>query len=159
MLPRIGAIIAQPPLAMTNGQSPVSSYAEQLDALQQLPLVTGVRPNFLPNASEPLLIAALQEMGRRKLVVDLNYVGLDVMAGWIKQCPGTTFVIEHMGSSPDTTNTSAAAFDAWEAGIKTLASFENVRPFSFFPLNSFVLFLSFSFSVGFFSILGSMCTV
>ena len=145
MLPRIGAIIAQPPLAMTNGQSPVSSYAEQLDALQQLPLVTGVRPNFLPNASEPLLIAALQEMGRRKLVVDLNYVGLDVMAGWIKQCPGTTFVIEHMGSSPDTTNTSAAAFDAWEAGIKTLASFENVRSTLFFFPPQFFCFVSFFF--------------
>ena len=31
-----------------------------------------------------------------------------------------------LGSGPDTTNTSTAAFTTWEAGIRTLASYSNV---------------------------------
>ena len=129
--PSVGAIVAQPPPAF--GREPVGKYAHQLDKLGGLSLVTAVRPNLaglLPNAtadrrSLPLVIAGLQELGRRNLLVDLN-LELGLAERLVAGAPGTRFVVEHLGGAR-TTNTSAAALRTWAAALRRLEQHPNVE--------------------------------
>jgi predicted TIM-barrel fold metal-dependent hydrolase len=71
-----------------------------------------------------MVVAALNELGTRKLVVDLN-MPLPAAAVLVKACPGTRFVVEHLGGAP-TTDTTPGAFATWEKEINELAAFDNI---------------------------------
>jgi predicted TIM-barrel fold metal-dependent hydrolase len=137
--PQIGAILAQPPPGF--GTQPVGTYTKQLDELQQLPLVRGLRPQ-IPTAMNSSFVEAMQEAGRRGLVIDINHGykapaaqreteagdANGVVAAIVAAAPNTTFVIEHLWGAP---GIGAAAPEAavvgWKAGLKALALHPNIR--------------------------------
>ena len=139
---RVGAIVAQPPPGF--GLEPPAAYAAALDALQALPLVRGVRPPgwmatmTMPNSTAT---AALIELGRRGMLVDLNVpvagepvpateVGAPPSPGLalaiVRSAPETEFVIEHMGGARPVDG-NATELAAWVQGIFALAKEKNVR--------------------------------
>lgn len=139
--PQIGAILAQPPPGF--GTQPVAAFSPLLDELQQLPLVRGLRPQ-IPQAPNSSFHAAMREVGRRGLVVDINhgyeppkrqpladaYSNVGNAGGVVEQivaaAPNTTFVIEHLWGAPGIG--SAVPDDivaAWKAGLKSLARYDS----------------------------------
>lgn len=95
-LPRIGAIVAQPPKGFLT--VPVAQLGRELDEMQRVRLVTGVRPSFGGAGSASIVAESLDELGRRDLVVDLN-MALDVALATARKSARTRFVIEHFGGA------------------------------------------------------------
>lgn len=95
-LPRIGAIVAQPPKGFLT--VPVAQLDRELDEMQHVRLVTGVRPSFGGAGSVSIVTESLDELGRRDLVVDLN-MALDVALATARRSAHTRFVIEHFGGA------------------------------------------------------------
>ena len=128
--PRISAILAQPPPGL--GTAPVAAIAAQLDALTSLPLVKGVRPDIKPPLSGHFH-GAMRELGRRGLVVDINFGfgspgALGNLTQLVSQAPNTSFVIEHLWGAPGIGSAaSAAELDGWTAGLAALAKHSNIK--------------------------------
>lgn len=140
--PQIGAILAQPPPGF--GTQAVSTFSHHLDELQRLPLVRGLRPQ-IPAIVNSSFHAAMREVGRRGLVVDINHgynppksrlLGDDIgergasnAAGGVVEeivsaAPNTTFVIEHLWGAPGIGSPVPDVEVAdWKAGLKSLARY------------------------------------
>jgi predicted TIM-barrel fold metal-dependent hydrolase len=124
-LPRIGAIIAQPPPGFLS--VPVGGLTAALDSMKLVPLITAVRPSFASVGSAAVVKDSLDELGRRGLVVDLNMPLVD-MASVVQGSPATRFVIEHMAKA-NVTTVDPGVVAAWTAKIKALAQFTNIECF------------------------------
>eukprot|EP00037_Helgoeca_nana_P022172 m.225768 g.225768 ORF g.225768 m.225768 type:complete len:349 (+) comp25913_c0_seq2:14-1060(+) len=124
-LPRIGAIIAQPPPGFLS--VPVGGLTAALDSMRLVPLITAVRPSFASVGSAAVVKDSLDELGRRGLVVDLNMPLVD-MASVVQGSPATRFVIEHMAKA-NVTTVDPGIVAAWTAKIKALAQFTNIECF------------------------------
>jgi len=124
-VPQIGAIVAQPPPGFLS--VPVSGLMAELDALQMISLVSGVRPNFATAGAPELVTASLDELGRRGIVVDLN-IPLANVSALVKASPRTHFVVEHMGGA-NVTTVDPAVVSAWVAEVTALARLPNIECF------------------------------
>jgi predicted TIM-barrel fold metal-dependent hydrolase len=132
-MPHVGAILAQPPPLF--GIAPVAAYSPELDTLSEtVPLLRGFRAALVYQAgngtSRDALVAGLDEVGRRGLVVDYmtppvtDPMGAEV----VRLTPNTTYIVEHLGCGCNTTAlaTNASALAAWRAGVHAVAQLSNV---------------------------------
>ncbi|MDP0498797.1 MAG: amidohydrolase [Verrucomicrobiota bacterium JB022] len=119
--PIIGGIIA-------NARPEQEGFAEHLDALRRLPLLSGIRrvlhtqPDDLP--TQPLFIENLQLLGQYGLPFDYCALPhqLKIAAEVIAQCPHTAFVLDHCGI-PDV---KGGTLDPWREDMARLAKLPNV---------------------------------
>jgi L-fuconolactonase len=120
--PRVAGIVAFAPMDRGPGTR------EALVALAAHPLVKGVRhliqgeedPRF---CLSPAFVSGVRECGNLGFTFDLcvRSFQLGPVAELVRQCPGTTFILDHAGK-PDL---SAGRLDPWRAHIRDLAECPN----------------------------------
>ena len=99
-----------------------------LDALSCSPLVKGIRQNIQGQPAGFSLgrgfVEGVREVGRRQLVFDLcvTHDQLDEVAGLVRECPDTRFVLDHCGKPA----IRSRQLDPWRADIARLADHDNV---------------------------------
>jgi predicted TIM-barrel fold metal-dependent hydrolase len=103
--------------------------AEQhLAALALQPLVVGVRrllQGHAPDAiTDPTFICGVRLLPEWGLSFDLcaTHDQLPAVARLVEACPGTTFVLDHLGKPP----VSSGRLDPWRTDLARIASFPNV---------------------------------
>jgi L-fuconolactonase len=119
---RIAALVAWAPLE----QGDVDRELDWLAAQPGKPIV-GVRRSFefekpdFPRRA----VAGAREAGARGLVVDLVLFppSLPATIALVDACPGTTFVLDHLGKPP----IRARAWNPWAADLRELAQRPNIR--------------------------------
>ena len=120
--PLVRAIVAYAPVHLGASAEP------QLDALAGESLVVGVRRLLQGHPSEAILEKGLHEgvrlLGERDLTFDIcaTHDQLPAVAKLVEACPGTSFVLDHLGKPP----VAAGRLDPWRSDIARIASFENV---------------------------------
>jgi L-fuconolactonase len=99
-----------------------------LEAVAAQPFVVGVRrllQGHRPEAiTDPRLICGVRLLPDWGLTFDLcaTHDQLPAVAALIDACPGTTFVLDHLGKPP----VSTGRLDPWRADLARIASFPNV---------------------------------
>lgn len=131
--PRVGAIMAHPPPGF--GVGPVSAYSTDLDEMQKLPLVRGVRAYLDANTSVMNdLLLGLKELGRRNMVVDTFVPPITDPRVYdvVSKTPGTQYSIEHFGCGCDVAGLTGnkEKFANWTAAVKKLATLPNIQCFN-----------------------------
>lgn len=123
--PQLRGIVAHAPLE-TEGLSAT------LDALEQIPLVVGVR-RLLQDASDELftagaLTSGLIELGRRGLAFDacVRHHQLSHLVTLVEAAPETTVVLDHLGKPPVAAGIDSAEGQEWLRQLHRLAPFERV---------------------------------
>ncbi|WP_221029467.1 amidohydrolase family protein [Actomonas aquatica] len=120
--PRIAGIVATAPLDAG------ADTLRILDDLTQYPLVRGVRHNTQDEprgfARSAAYVAGCQAAGERGLSVDLccYHPELRDLTALVEQCPGTRFVLNHLGKP----GIRRKLIDAWRLDIAALAGHPHV---------------------------------
>jgi L-fuconolactonase len=123
--------VAQPLVRGIVAYAPVhrgASVEPELDALAEEPLVVGVRRLLQGAPAEAIrerkLAEGMQLLAERNLTFDLcvSHVQLPAVAALVEACPGTSFVLDHLGKPA----VAAALLDPWREDIARLALFPNI---------------------------------
>jgi len=120
--PRIAGIVAFADVADTGARDVT------LDALARSPKLKGIRQNIQGHpggfCGRRAFIDGVREVGRRGLTFDLcvTHDQLDEVAGLVRECPGTRFVLDHGGKPA----IRSRQLDPWRAGLARLADYDNV---------------------------------
>jgi len=105
-----------------------AAVEHRLAALTREPLVVGVRRLLqgepVSTITDPSLEAGVRQLARHGLPFDLcvTHDQLPAIAGLVEACPGTSFVLDHLGKPP----VAAGLLDPWRADIARLAAAPNV---------------------------------
>lgn len=121
--PRIAGIVAFTPVDRG------ARTRAALDDLRRRPLVRGIR-HILQDQTDPgfclrlEFVAGVQRLGEVGLSFDLcvRHHQLPAVAELARACPGTSFILDHMGKPP----IRAGQLDPWRADIGALADLPNV---------------------------------
>jgi len=118
--PRIQGIVAW--LPVYEGKA----IEKEVVLMKSRPLVKGIRCSFDPTTHHAdRLIQGLQLLGKHNLSFDLNTSierNYALMTKIIKQCPGTQFMLDHLGNPDIEYN----AFDTWCKALKTISGIPNL---------------------------------
>lgn len=120
--PLVRGIVAYAPVQLGRAVEP------QLAALAEEPLVVGARRLLqrepLKTIVDPELVRGVQLLGENGLTFDLcvTHDQLPAVATLVGACPGTQFVLDHLGKPP----VADSLFDPWRDDIRRLARCPNV---------------------------------
>lgn len=120
--PHIGAVVAAVRL------EDEAHGAADLEAVMQLPLVSGVRRNFQDLAAgeitAPAMVAGARATATAGLVFDatVRWEQLDELADFARQLPELTIVLDHLGKPPVAAGTVAP----WAKALEQVAACPNV---------------------------------
>ena len=121
--PRIAAIVAWSPL---DGSAPLGPH---LDLLAANPLVRGVRRNIQGERDpgfclDPGWLDRLRMVGARGMTFDVcvTHDQLASVAEMVRRCPGTQFVLDHLGKPA----VLSGRLDPWRTDLRALAALPNV---------------------------------
>ena len=125
--PRIAGLVAFANVAQGLGAGG-SGLGYTLDGLCRSPLVKGIRQNIQGKPAgfclQPAFVDGVREVGRRALTFDLcaTHDQLGDVAELVRQCPGTSFVLDHCGKPAIRDQRT----EPWRGHIAALAAQDNV---------------------------------